>query len=260
VAAARAKAASLTNNGLVMPAGLSAPVPAYDPARADAELARRAALVETAIVFQAGRKAEAAAAIAAQSPLPGDAASAQLIGLVVDQPAPEAAGRRVDALRLFTVLPRYEGPGISGFASDGAALSRLMIGSSTKKPQRNAYSGSVPFFKANGFKDRAMKDGRGTTISFTGDASSATAVEEMTLLRAADLALAAGKPGFVVLDKRDFSMSAQITMNGSAIGSPQPAGFKSELDVALVDASGPDDRFIAAADVVAALAPVYKRP
>jgi hypothetical protein len=51
-----------------------------------------------------------------------------------------------------------------------------------------------------------------------------------------------------------------MTMNGSAIGSPQPAGFKSELDVALVDASGPDDRFIAAADVVAALAPVYKRP
>ena len=125
-----------------------------------------------------------------------------------------------------------------------------------KKPNRNSYSGSAGFFKAAGFKSKPMKDGTGTTVTFTGDASSSFSVEEMTLLRAAELASEAGKPRLLILAKRDFARSTQFTVNGSPSGNATPAGFMSELDVMFTDTN--DERAIAAADIVAALAPVYQ--
>ena len=225
-----------------------------------AAIAVRVLLVEVAIAHAAGRRDDARMAFAAIPALPGTAAVAQLAALVAGTPAAATAAPTAmfDSLRLFTALPRYEGA--AAVASSDDVLRKFLIGGAPKqkKPVRNAFSGSVPFFNSNGFKDKPMKDGRGTTIEFTGDNSSPMAVEEMTLLRAADLAVAAGKPGFIILDKRDFSRSTQMTINGSPGCNATPAGFMTQLGVAFADTGADSDRFIAADAVIADLAPVYR--
>ncbi|TRW14023.1 hypothetical protein [Glacieibacterium frigidum] len=236
----------------------------YDRERAIAELTRRLELVEVAEAHAAGRKDAAQSLLAAAAPLPDDDATLRLAALVRGQPVPpRTPAGEVDPLRVLVLLPRYEGKTGGG----GGVGEVLMGGSLLRSAQagRNSYSKSRGFFKAGGFKEKQLADGRGTTIEFIGDTSSALATEEMTLLRAADLAREAGKPAFVVLDKRDLQRTSTLTRNGTPMGPATPAGYVTQLDVAFVDpASLPaelrdeSDRTIAVDDVERVLGPEYK--
>jgi hypothetical protein len=243
-----------------LPKGITGPAfPTIDKAAQDAEFDRQSALIEAAIAHQAGQTAEAKAAVTALKEMRADPATIQAIARILGTAAPpQPAAAKVDPRRLFARLPRYEGPDAVGVTSSENPVTSMLFGAlaSPKTPKRNTYSGSAGFFKEAGFKARPMKDGTGTTITFLGDASSSFAVEEMTLLRAAELAMAAGKPRLHILDKRDFVRSSQMTINGRPSGGAVPAGFQTELDVVYTDAI--DDRTIEAADIIANLAPVYR--
>ena len=262
MATARAAAASApVMAGPILPKGLTGPAfPTVDKAAQDAGFAGYAALMEAAIRYQAGQVAPARAAVAALPALRADPASVQAIARILGQPEPTVpATAAVDPRLLFALLPCYEGAdAVTLAASESLPLSVGLGGRSVARQRRNSYSGSVGFFKAAGFKAKPMKSGAGTTVTFTGDASSAFAVEEMTLLRAAELAVAAGKPRFTILNRRDYQRTSQFMINGRPSGNAVPAGFQSELDVAFAD--GADDRAIVAADVIAALGPLYRRP
>jgi hypothetical protein len=261
LAEARAAAAAAAAPAApIMPKGITGPAfPTIDKPAQDAEFGRQSALVEAAIAHQAGQTATAQTAVTALNDMRADPATVQAMARIMGTDASaQPAAAKVDPRLLFARLPRYEGPDAVGVTSSENPVSSMLFGAfaSPKAPRRNSYSGSVGFFKDAGFKARPMKDGTGTTVTFLGDASSSFAVEEMTLLRAAELAVAAGKPRLLILDKRDYVRSSQMTINGSPSGSAVPSGFQTELDVIYTDAL--DDRTIAVADVIASLAPVYR--
>lgn len=121
-------------------------------------------------------------------------------------------------------------------------------------------------FRRDGFRSREDV-GRGiTTVEFLGNFATASSVDEMTLLYAADLANQKGKVGFVIVARRDYKRTMSVTRGFSHTPvSSSPAGFKTELDVRFIDtipSAGTIDnaRIVDAARVYAELAPVYIRP
>lgn len=157
---------------------------------------------------------------------------------------------------------------------DVAALRRGMAAPETSRTMadyQKAQSGFLYSFFAgagassDGFKSKTDAQTGITTVEFIGNAASQPTVEELTLLRAADLARAAGKPGFIILARRDYSRVMQMTQGYSRIPiSSTPAGFRSELDVRFVDPAAlpPElaserDRVLDVATVWSTLAPLY---
>ena len=122
----------------------------------------------------------------------------------------------------------------------------------------NSFSGQFGLgLKSTGFKDKLLENGL-TRIEFAGSSSSPLAVEEMTLLRAARLARKAGRKGFVVEKREDYTRHKQMTMNGAPIGPSTLAGFMTKIEVRFVDdLSRPGA--IDAAKVDEALSPLYAR-
>ncbi len=115
----------------------------------------------------------------------------------------------------------------------------------------------------SGFKTIDGEAPNFVTVKFTGEKSSASVVEEMTLLRAADLARERGKSGFVILERRDYERTVNTTYYGSTLRS-DPQGYSTDLDIELVDVNAlPGEyravpwRVIAADKVVADLGPIY---
>ena len=125
--------------------------------------------------------------------------------------------------------------------------------------QLNSYSKQAGWgLKPTGFRHKAQDDGT-PHIEFVGSSSSPLAVEEMTLLRAADLALQAGKAGFTIEKRNDYSRMRQMTYGGTPIGQASLAGYMTTVDVRFTDDAGAA-RFQDAATIRAALAPIYIRP
>lgn len=125
----------------------------------------------------------------------------------------------------------------------------------------NKYGKQVWGWSTEGFKDKALKDEpNGRSIEFNGSFSEHAAVEEMMLMRAAQLALEAGKPAFIVREREDYR---QILIN-TAYGSQTPAGFRTRADIVFVDPAAPppayagqQDRMLSAEQVWAALSPIH---
>jgi hypothetical protein len=109
--------------------------------------------------------------------------------------------------------------------------------------------------RTDGFRSTANADGT-TKVEFIGNTPSAALVQEMTLLRAAELAKAAGKTHFIIVDRKDFSRYMQTTQYGVPISSV-PTGFKTELTVRFVDATVDPARALNAVSVIDALGPLY---
>jgi hypothetical protein len=107
----------------------------------------------------------------------------------------------------------------------------------------NSYSGQWGWgLKESGFKDRKNKTNPALrTIEFVGTFSPQASVEEMSMLRAAELALKEGKPNFRLVDLRKYQRFTQMTINGSPTGPQYPAGFKTEIDVEFVGGDVPPD-------------------
>lgn len=157
---------------------------------------------------------------------------------------------------------------------DLAALRKAMPAPETSRTLAD-YEGAGSAFLASffggagasndGFRSRTDEKTGVTTVEFVGQSTSAPAVEEMTLLRAADLARAAGRKGILIVDRRDFARTMTVTRGYSAIPiSSTPAGYKTELKVRFVDPASPPadlsgerDRLLDADRVYAALAPIY---
>lgn len=164
------------------------------------------------------------------------------LGIVAAQaadPAKKAAERlaRIEELagpELFALLPEPED------------ASRL-----------NSYSKQIGFFKGTGFKHKQVEGGL-TRIEFVGSSSSLLAVEEMALLRAADLARQGGYKTFTIERRSEYARWMQQTMRGVPIGKKTLVGFMTEMDVRYHDDPAVPMAHDAAA-VAAALAPIYVR-
>jgi hypothetical protein len=122
--------------------------------------------------------------------------------------------------------------------------------------QLNSFSGQFGFgLKNTGFKDKLLEDGA-TRIEFVGSSSSPLVVEEMTLLRAARLALKDGRKAFVIQKREDFTRHRQMTINGSPTGPQMLAGYMTRIEVRFVDDPAQAGAIDAAA-VNRALSPLY---
>ena len=232
--------------------------------RLEMEVETTAATVESQLALAAGRAPEAATRLVAAPGLRSSPATVALIDAIIaalpvaQRTAGDAA---VLAARRSELIAAMASPPQLAF---GALFELLPQPEDAAK--LNGYSAQWGWgLKSTGFKLRAAKPPvTHTTIEFVGDVSSRGAVEEMTLLRAADAALAAGKPGLLIVARRDFQRYSQMTMNGRPIGERVAAGFKSEIDVEFVDPAalppalaGQEDRVLSAAQIRDALAPLY---
>jgi hypothetical protein len=109
--------------------------------------------------------------------------------------------------------------------------------------------------RTDGFRSTANADGT-TTVEFIGNTPSAALVQEMTLLRAAELTKAAGMSHFVIMDRNDYSRYLQTTRNGIPISSVE-TGFKTELVVRFLADGNNAERSLNALNIIDALGPLY---
>ena len=109
--------------------------------------------------------------------------------------------------------------------------------------------------RLDGFRSTDNPDGT-IKVEFVGNTPSRQLVQEMTLLRAAEVTRMAGKPGFVIVDRKDYTRLLQTTQNGIPISST-PQGFKTELTIRHVEAGAEPARAFDAVAVIDALGPVY---
>ncbi len=103
-----------------------------------------------------------------------------------------------------------------------------------RKSTINSYSSKAWFFKQNGFSEKALDDGT-HQIEFLGSSSTITVVDEMTLLRAAELAMKASKPGFVIVGLNNYERKIYSTYNGMRVSPDRHAGYITKIKVAFID-------------------------
>jgi len=110
--------------------------------------------------------------------------------------------------------------------------------------------------KTAGFKETQNADGT-VTVEYLGSTPAAAMVQEMTLLRAAEVTRQAGKPAFAIEGRKDFTRYLTQTMYGSPINRT-PTGHKTELTIRmLADAGAHKGLTIEAAEVIGRLGPLY---
>lgn len=109
--------------------------------------------------------------------------------------------------------------------------------------------------RTDGFRSTDNADGT-TKVEFIGNTPSAALVQEMTLLRAAELAKSAGKNAFVIVDRKDFTRTMQSTRNGMVISSVNN-GFKTELTVRFIENTGDMPYAFGTDEVLDSLGPLY---
>jgi len=109
--------------------------------------------------------------------------------------------------------------------------------------------------RTDGFRSTENDDGS-MKVEYTGGTTSGPVVQEMTLLRAAELAQESGKSHFVIEDRNDyrrFTVSSQYNIEMSRFLS----GYKSELKVRLLDSAEDNAHALNAVEVIDALGPIY---
>lgn len=106
-----------------------------------------------------------------------------------------------------------------------------------------------------GFRSTPNEDGS-IKVEYTGNTTSGPVVQEMTLLRAAELAREAGKSHFHVVGRNDYQRYLTQTMNGVPMNQTL-TGYKTELTVRLLDDGVGKADALDAVAVIDALGPVY---
>jgi hypothetical protein len=233
----------------------------------ESAIAEKAKQVEARIAVAEGRHGDAIAAIVGAS-LPKDAATNDLLtalkasappkeAALVPEPASfatESPDRRRNSLAKLATLaliapetPRavvdYERsrPNILGALVGGA----LSMGTSLL--------GGIN--RLDGFRSTANADGT-TKVEFVGNTPSPLLVQEMTLLRAAEVTRQAGKAAFVLVERKDYSRTMR-TMRGGVEISSTPTGFKTEMTIRFLDAADQSPRALDALAIIDALGPLY---
>ncbi len=229
--------------------------------------ARYAKRVEARVAVAEKRPTEAAALLMATQ-MPRDAATAELMtALKAAMPADkaamvppsepfdqDAAKTRRDALLgaipLTLLAPETPRSVVDYDRARPNILGALVAGALT---MGTSLLGGIS--RTDGFRSTANADGT-TTVEFMGNTPSQTLVQEMTLLRAAEVTKAAGKPAFVIVKRNDYQRRMVQTQYGREISST-PTGFKTELTIRPVDAGTDPARALDATIVVDSLGPLY---
>lgn len=241
-----------------------------DPAAKDAAMATaafqplarllevRGRAVEARVALAEGRRDEALAIAA--GPMPDDAGTRELIAaLHGDTNAaamPPPAEREPPEDDLVTVVnaallePETPRAVIDYERSRPNILGALVAGAASMGTSLLSGIG-----KTDGFRSTSNADGT-IKVEFTGNTVAKALVEEMTLLRAAELARAAGKPAFVVVRRDDYERRWVTTQYGYET-SNTGAGFKTELTIRPVDIGTASGRALDAIAVIDALGPYH---
>jgi hypothetical protein len=209
---------------------------------------------------------EAALAKITEVGLPADAASLELLRAIKDR-APE--GLRVPDPEAIAAQVAKEGAADLGRLAPSLLIApesaRKLIDYKQSRPNiLGALVGASLTMGASllggisrttGFRSTANADGT-TTVEYVGSTNSGPMVQEMTLLRAAELAREAGKGGFAIVDRKDYQRFVATTQYGVEI-SRVPSGYKTELTVRFLDADAPAPAAFDAVAVIDDLGPLY---
>jgi hypothetical protein len=230
-------------------------------------LAPRTKQVEARIAVAEGRHGDAISALVGAS-LPKDAATTELLRALKSQaPAkdaamvPDADGFAADAVgERRAMLTR-----LAGMALITPETPRAVVDYEKSRPNvlgalvGGALSMGTSLLggidRLDGFRSTVNADGT-TKVAFVGNTPSAMLVQEMTLLRAAEVTRAAGKPAFVIVERTDYARSSRTTQGGVEI-SNVPTGFKSEMNIRFLDSVAQSPRALDALAVIDALGPLY---
>ncbi len=161
-----------------------------------------------------------------------------------------AAQREVNLEAFFKVLPEPE------------TADRVPPYEPAKQPLF-ADSGTYSDMTFNGYQQRGPHADGVLTVSVRGEHSTASMIEDMALLRAADLARQAGKKGLIVVDRHDTKFTISTEYYGT-VTRTDPNGFETDLDVLFVDPAALPDKYrdqawrvIDVDEAYNSLAPVY---
>ena len=113
--------------------------------------------------------------------------------------------------------------------------------------------GGIP--RTSGFEEVENADGS-ITVEYTGNTTSGAVVQEMTLLRAAEMAQAKGKSHFHIRSRKDFQRYLSKTQYGIE-QSRTLTGYKTEVVIDLADNNEERPHAIDAVAVIDALGPIY---
>lgn len=129
----------------------------------------------------------------------------------------------------------------------------------------SSYSSQWAMWKKTGFSTRPSESPDSVIVEFSSNAATPKLqVDEMVLLRAAELAKEAGKSHFVIRDRISKIRTLTMTQYGAPIGSPRLHGFLTGLEISFVDPAGPGplaaarSLMLSADEIIASLAPRYR--
>lgn len=227
----------------------------------------RARQIDARIAIDEQRPSDAIAALVA-APMPSDAATVDLLrALKAAVPAKDAgmvpalttferdsATERSAALKgaITTAMIAPETPrAVLDYARARPNILGALIGGALT--MGTSLLGGID--RTDGFRSTNNPDGT-IKVEFIGNTPSATLVQEMTLLRAAEVARAAGKPAFVITNRNEFSRRMVRSQYGREISST-PTGYKSELTIRPVAAGTEPQRALDAVAIIDALGPLY---
>lgn len=233
----------------------------------DRYVAARSRQIEARIAVAEGRPAEAIAALVA-TPMPRDADTIELLTAIkAAVPADDAA--LVPDIAPFAKEQRENRLKALGEMADDALITpetpRAVVDYERARPNLlGALVGGVfslgtsllgGIDRTDGFRTTPNPDGT-VTVEFIGNTPSAPMVQEMTLLRAAEVTREAGKPAFAIVERKDYTRRMTTSRGGVPVSSV-PAGFKTELKIRFVEAGAVSDNPFDAVTVIDALGPFY---
>jgi hypothetical protein len=106
-----------------------------------------------------------------------------------------------------------------------------------------------------GFRSSPNTDGS-TKVEYTGNTTSGPVVQEMTLLRAAELTREAGKSRFYIVLRNDYERYLTQMMYGTPTERTL-TGYKTELSIRFLGDDESEENALDAATIIEALGPVY---
>lgn len=234
------------------------------PAQPNSLFAPRERLVEAQIALAEGRVADAETLMKEGMPAGAQANALQRAIIVAKgdktappAPAPEsdpmgvrklAIGRLADSLLIAPETPRS----VIEYQKSRPNVLATLLGAAFS--MGTSLLSGIP--KTPGFKETEKADGS-IVVEYTGSTPSAPMVQEMTLLRAAELARAANKPGFAIIARDDYTRYLATTQYGATI-SRTPTGHKTVMTIRLLDQTeAVKAQGFEAVAVIDRLAPLY---
>jgi len=240
-------------------------VPEAAPAKPNTLFAPQERMVEARIALAQKRIADAERL--AKEPLPFSAPARDLHAAIIAAkgetsppvlapavtPDPAAARRRTIGQLADTLLIAHETPrSVIDYQKSRPNVLAALVGAAFS--MGTTLLSGIP--KTAGFKETENPDGT-IVVEYTGSTPSAPMVQEMTLLRAAELARAASKPGFAIVSREDYTRYLTQTQYGATL-SRTPTGHKTVMTIQLLDTLGTAQaQGFEAAQVIDRLGPLY---